>query len=87
MTTLTIRLPDKVKSRIKTAATEQGVSINQWLADLSVQALEQRDAKTRAMAMAANADLPTALAILDRLDREDEENRRTVRNKKRRRIG
>ena len=70
MTPLTIRLPEKMESRIKDAAAEQGVSVDQWMAALSQQALDQRDAGARFRAMAAKADLPSALAVLDRLDAE-----------------
>ena len=68
MSTLTIRLPDEVATRLKTAAAERGVSVNKLVADLSVQALAAHDAETRFKAMAAMADIPAALAILDRLD-------------------
>ena len=87
MTTLTIRLPDDVSSRIKTAAAARGVSVNRWMADLSLQALTEQDAEASFRAMAAKADIPAALAILDRLDREAESNRRAAQAKKPRRTG
>jgi hypothetical protein len=68
MTTLTLRLPDTVGSRIKSAAAARGVSVNRWIADLSLQALTAQDAETHFRTMAAKADLPGTLAVFDRLD-------------------
>ena len=77
MTTLTICLPDDVGSRIKDAAAARGVSMDKWMVDLSIEALASMDAKAHFRACAARGDIPAALAILDRLDREAEANRST----------
>ena len=72
MTTLTIRLPDEMGSRIQNAAAARGVSVDRWMTDMSLQALAAQDAETHFRDMAAKADPQAALALLDRLDREEE---------------
>ena len=73
MTTLMISLPEEVGSRIQSAAAAQGVSVDRWMADVSMEALASMDAEARFRVMAAEADIPATLAILDRLDREQAE--------------
>ena len=80
MSTLTIRLPENVASRLKTTAEARGVSVNKLMAEISVQALSAYDAETRFKAMAAKADVPAALAVLDRLDRKPVSRRRRHRS-------
>jgi predicted transcriptional regulator len=69
MSALTLRLPEDVADRLKNVAESRGVSVNKFLTEISVQALAVYDAETRFKAMAANADIPAALAVLERLDR------------------
>lgn len=68
MTNLTLRLPDDTAERLKMLAKQRGQSLNKLLEQLSVQALTSWDAETRFKALAAKADVPKAMAILDRLD-------------------
>jgi hypothetical protein len=65
---MTLRLPEDVAMRLKNTAEARGVSVNKLMTEISVQALAIYDAETRFKAMAAKADIPTALAVLDRLD-------------------
>lgn len=69
MSTLTLRLPDDVAARLKSVAEVRGVSVNKLITEISVQALAAYDTENRFRAMAAKADVPSALAVLDRLDR------------------
>jgi plasmid stability protein len=68
MSTLTLRLPDDVSDRLKNVAAARGVSVNKLITEISVQALAAYDTETRFRIMAAEADTPAALAVLDRLD-------------------
>ena len=70
MSTLTVRLPDDLANRLKNAAEARGVSVNKLITEISVQALAAYDAETRFKAMATEANIPAALAVLDRLDAE-----------------
>lgn len=73
MSTLTIRLPDDTAQRLKNLAQTRGLSINKLMEELSTQAIAAFDAETRFRALAARGDAGQALAILDRLDRQDQE--------------
>jgi predicted transcriptional regulator len=68
MSTLTLRLPEDVANRLKNVAEARGVSVNKLITEISVQALAAYDAEIRFKAMAMKADIPAALAVLDRLD-------------------
>lgn len=68
MSALTLRLPDDVANRLKSVAEARGVSVNKLITEISIQALAAYDTETRFKAMAAKADIPAALAVLDRLD-------------------
>ncbi|MCD8138815.1 MAG: ribbon-helix-helix domain-containing protein [Planctomycetaceae bacterium] len=68
MNTLTISLPDDVAERLASAAKARGVSVNAFITEISVQALAVHDAETRFKLIAAEADIPAAIAVLDRLD-------------------
>jgi predicted transcriptional regulator len=70
MNTMTIRLPDDLASRLKNAAQSRGVSVNKLIAEISVQALTALDAETRFKVMAAGADVPSAMRVLDRLEQK-----------------
>ncbi|MDQ1260748.1 MAG: ribbon-helix-helix protein, CopG family [Giesbergeria sp.] len=73
MSTLTIRLPDDTAQRLKNLAQTRGLSINKLMEELSTQAIAAFDAETRFRALAARGDAGQALAILDRLDRQDQD--------------
>ena len=68
MSTLTLRLPDDLAVRLKSVAESRGVSVNKLITEISVQALAAYDTETRFKAMAAGANIPAALAVLERLD-------------------
>lgn len=68
MNTLTVRLPDDTAERLKRLARSRGMSVGQLIEEICVQALLAYDAENRFRTMAAQADLPQALAILGRLD-------------------
>jgi predicted transcriptional regulator len=68
MSTLTLRLPEDVANRLKNVAETRGVSVNKLITEISVQALAAYDTETRFKAMTMEADIPAALAVLDRLD-------------------
>jgi predicted transcriptional regulator len=70
MSTTTLRLPEDIANRLKNVAESRGISVNKFLTEISVQALAAYDTETRFKAMAAEADIPAALAVLDRLDRQ-----------------
>jgi len=72
MTTLTIRLPDDTAARLKSLARSRGLSTNKLVEELSAQALAAWDTENHFRAMAATGDVKEALAILDRLDAEDD---------------
>jgi plasmid stability protein len=67
MNTLTIRLPDDLTNRLKSTALSRGISVNKLITEISLQALTSLDAETRFKLMAADADIPAALRVLDRL--------------------
>lgn len=71
MSTLTIRLPDDTAQRLKYLAQTRGLSINKLMEELSAQAIAAFDVETRFRTLAARGDAGQALAILDRLDRQD----------------
>ena len=73
MSTLTIRLPDDTAQRLKNLAQTRGLSINKLMEELSTQAIAAFDAETRFRALAVRGDAAQALAILDRLDRQDQD--------------
>ena len=68
MSAVTLRLPEDVASRIKNVAKARGVSVNKLITEISIQALAAYDTETRFKAVAVEANIPAALAVLDRLD-------------------
>ena len=70
MSTMTLRLPEDVANRLKSVAEARGVSVNKLVTEISVQALAAYDTEIRFKTMAAEADIPAALAVLERLDRQ-----------------
>jgi predicted transcriptional regulator len=73
MSTLTIRLPDDTAERLKILARSRGLSVNKLVEELSVQALAAWDTESRFRAMATQGNVRHALAVLEGLDRADEE--------------
>ena len=73
MSTLTIRLPDDTAQRLKSLAHTRGLSINKLMEELSTQAIAAFDVETRFRTLAASGDAAQALAlaILNRLDRQE----------------
>lgn len=71
MSTLTIRLPDDTAQRLKGLAQTRGLSINKLMEELSAQAIAAFDMETHFRTLAASGDAAQALAILDRLDKQD----------------
>ena len=68
MSTLTIRLPDDTHERLRSMATERGVSVNKLMEELSTVALTQYDTETRFRAAAASGSRQRGLEILQQLD-------------------
>jgi predicted transcriptional regulator len=73
MSTLTIRLPDDAAERLKGLAKQRGMSVNKLVERMTYEAIASFDTESRFRALAAAADVPAALAVLDRLDRDDRE--------------
>ena len=71
MSTLTLRLPEDVANRLRNVAQSRGLSVNKLITEISVQALAAYDTETRFKALASGADIPAALAVLDRLDAQN----------------
>jgi predicted transcriptional regulator len=68
MSTVTLRLPEDLANRLRNVAETRGISVNKLITEISVQALAAYDTETRFKAMAMEANIPAALAVLDRLD-------------------
>ena len=71
MSTLTIRLPEDTAQRLKSLAQARSLSLNKLMEEFSAQAIAAFDVETRFRVLAARGDAAQALAILDRLDRQD----------------
>ena len=71
MSTLTIRLPDNTAQRLKSYARSRGQSVNKLVEEMSAQALAAWDTEVRFRSLAEQGDISKAIAILDRLDKED----------------
>jgi len=71
MSTLTIRLPDDTAERLRALAKSRGLSTNKLVEQLSAHALAAWDTENHFRALAMTGDVNRALAILDRLDAED----------------
>ncbi len=71
MSTLTIRLPDDKHERLRALAKSNAISVNKLIDELATVALANFDARVRFEARASRGDPDRAVALLDRLDRED----------------
>ena len=70
MRSLTIRLPDDQHERLKTLASQRGLSLNKLFEEFTVKALAEFDTENRFRFRAARGDKAKGLAVLDRLDRK-----------------
>ncbi len=68
MATMTIRLPDNNKERLKQLAEERGVSLNKLFEEWSTKAISEFDTENRFRLLASKGDAKRALRILDKLD-------------------
>ena len=68
MATLTIRLPDSHRDRLKAMAAQRGLSLNKLMEELSVRALTEHDTEMRFRMRAARGDSARGLQLLDELD-------------------
>jgi hypothetical protein len=57
---------------LKSLAKSRGISTNKLVEEMSAQALAAWDTENHFRAMAATGDVKQALAILDRLDADDQ---------------
>lgn len=71
MSTLTIRLPDDAAERLRGLARARGMSVNKLVERMTYEAIASFDTESRFRALGAGADVPAALSVLDRLDRDD----------------
>jgi predicted transcriptional regulator len=70
MSTLTIRLPDDQHDRLRTLASQRGVSLNKLFEEFSTKAIAEFDTENRYRLRAARGDKAKGLVILDMLDRK-----------------
>lgn len=68
MSTLTIRLPDDQHERLRTLASQRGVSLNKLFEEFSTKAIAEFDTESRFRIRAARGNKAKGLAILDDLD-------------------
>jgi hypothetical protein len=68
MSTLTIRLPDSKRDRLRSLAKSRGISMNRLVDELATVALVEHDAEVRFRALAQNGSAQRGLELLDRLD-------------------
>ena len=71
MSTLTIRLPDHKRERLKALARSNSISVNKLIDDLATVALANYDARVRFEVRAERGSPALALDLLEKLDRED----------------
>ena len=71
MSTLTIRLPDDTAERLKVLAKSRGLSVNKLIEEMSAQAIAAWDTETHFRAIASKGNVKKALAVINRLDRQD----------------
>jgi hypothetical protein len=65
---LTIRLPDNQHDRLKTLASQSGLSLNKLFEEFAVKALAEFDTENRFRIRAVRGDNVKGLARLDALD-------------------
>ncbi len=69
MATLTIRMPEDTRERLKHLAKTRKVSINKLIEEFSIAALAEFDAEARFRVRAARGDVKRGLRLLAKLDR------------------
>ena len=72
MSSLTIRLPDDKRQRLKALAASRHISINKLIDELATIALVEYDAKTRFITRSQKATAQNGLELLDLLDQKDQ---------------
>ncbi|MDE0728044.1 MAG: toxin-antitoxin system HicB family antitoxin [Alphaproteobacteria bacterium] len=72
MGTMTIRLPDDKHTRLKALAARRGMSLNKLFEEFSTIALTEFDAETRFSARAGRGNADAGLALLDKLNQNDQ---------------
>jgi hypothetical protein len=72
MSTLTIRMPEEKHVRLKILAKQRGISVNKLIDELSTVALSEFDTFTRFKIRAMKGSPEKGLALLDKLDREEQ---------------
>jgi predicted transcriptional regulator len=70
MSTLTIRLPDDQHDRLKTLASQRGLSLNKLFEEFSTKAIAEFDTENRFRVRAARGDKARGLEILDGMERK-----------------
>ena len=65
---MTIKLGDDQPARLRQLARQRGMSVNQFMQELSTLALAQFDAEARFRAKARRGDPAKGLKVLDKLD-------------------
>jgi len=71
MSTVTLRLPDDTRKRLKQLAASRCISLSKLMEELESAAIAAHDAEVRFRAMGTGADRDRAPAVLDRLDTHD----------------
>lgn len=74
MSIMTIRLADDQHERLKMLASRKGISLNKLFEEFSTRILMESDAETQFRLRAARADNQQAKSILNKLDRNFEDN-------------
>ncbi|MCP3668405.1 MAG: toxin-antitoxin system HicB family antitoxin [Gammaproteobacteria bacterium] len=68
MSTLSIRLPDDVASRLKHLAHSRNISLNKLMNELSTRLLAEEESKQRFLAAQLRGDCKRGLKMLEELD-------------------
>ena len=69
MATLTIRVRDAHRDRLKAMAARRGMSLNKLMEEISIRALVEHDAEMRFRLRGSRGDPERGLELLDKLDR------------------
>lgn len=67
---MTIKMADEQHERLRQVAKQKGVTVNQFLQELSTIAVAQFDAEARFRARARRGNPAKGLKVLDKLDKE-----------------
>lgn len=71
MSTMTIRLPDDKHLRLKQLAKSRHLSLNKLVEELTTAILSAHDAEVRFHSLALRGNPKKAMALLDKLDRNN----------------